>query len=229
MSSSDARSNTSMGMPEAGTSDMKLEVVTLPVSDVDRAKRFYQSLGWRLDADISVGDAFPVVQLTPPHSACPIAFGKGLTTAEPGSAQRLLLAVCDIDMARTDPLSRGAEISEVFHLAGGRVPGPDPQGRSYQTYALFSDPHGNAWLLQEIKTRLPGREWEDLSADVASRAALLHETADHHDPYEKTHAPHNWWDWYAAYMNAREQGRTPDEASQAAGRYMEEVKHVAAL
>ena len=224
-----AGSNTPMEMPEAGTVDMKLEVVTLPVSDVDRAKSFYQSLGWRLDADIAVGDAFRVVQLTPPHSACSIAFGKGVTTAEPGSAQRLLLVVYDIDAARDALVSHGAEVSEVYHLAGGRVPGPDPQRRSYQTYASFSDPDGNAWQLQEIRTRLPGREWEDLTADVASRAGLLKETAQHHDPYEKSHAPHNWWDWYAAYMDAREQGSTPDEASQTAGRYMEEVLHVKAL
>jgi catechol 2,3-dioxygenase-like lactoylglutathione lyase family enzyme len=140
---------------------MKLEVVTLPVSDVDRAKSFYESLGWRMDADIVRGDDFRVVQLTPPHSQCSISFGKGLTTAEPGTAQRLILAVDDIDTAREDLIGRGAEVSEVFHLAGGRVPGPDPEGRSYQTYASFSDPDGNAWLLQEIKTRLPGREWED--------------------------------------------------------------------
>jgi catechol 2,3-dioxygenase-like lactoylglutathione lyase family enzyme len=222
-------SSTSAEIPEAGTIDLKLEVVTVPVSDVDRAKRFYQSLGWRMDADIAVGDAFRVVQLTPPHSPCSVSFGKGLTTAEPGSAQRLLLAVYDIDAARADLLRRGAEVSEVFHLAGGRVPGPDPQRRSYQTYASFSDPDGNQWLLQEIRTRLPGREWEDLAGDVASRAGLLRETAEHHDPFEKSHAPHNWWDWYAAYMNARELGSTQEEASQAAGRYMEEVLHVAAL
>ena len=161
MSSTDARSNTSAEMPEVGSVDMKLEVVTLPVSDVDRAKRFYQSLGWRMDADIVVSDAFRVVQLTPPHSACSISFGKGVTTGEPGSVQRLLLAVHDIDAARDDLISCGVEVSEVFHLAGGRVPGPDPQGRSYQTYAAFSDPDGNGWLLQEIKTRLPGREWAD--------------------------------------------------------------------
>jgi catechol 2,3-dioxygenase-like lactoylglutathione lyase family enzyme len=141
--------------------DMMLEVVTLPVSDVDRAKNFYESLGWRTDADIVAGDAFRVVQLTPPHSSCSIAFGKGLTTAEPGSAQRLLLVVHDIDAARAELVSRGVEVSEVFHLAGGRVPGPDPQRRSYQSYASFSDPDGNAWQLQEITTRLPGREWED--------------------------------------------------------------------
>jgi len=160
MSSADASTNTSTGMSELGV-DMKLEVVTLPVSDVDRAKRFYQSLGWRLDADIVRGDAFRVVQVTPPHSNCSIAFGKGVTTGEPGSVQRLLLAVSDINAAREDLVRRGIEVSEVFHLAGGRVPGPDPEGRSYQTYASFSDPDGNGWQLQEITARLPGREWDD--------------------------------------------------------------------
>jgi catechol 2,3-dioxygenase-like lactoylglutathione lyase family enzyme len=140
---------------------MSLEVVTLPVSDVDRAKAFYESLGWRLDADIVAGDAFRVVQLTPPHSNCSIAFGKGVTTGQPGSCQRLLLVVPDINMARQDLLDRGVEVSELYHLAGGRAPGPDPEGRSYQTYAAFSDPDGNGWQLQEIKTRLPGRMWED--------------------------------------------------------------------
>ncbi|HEY3650332.1 MAG TPA: VOC family protein [Streptosporangiaceae bacterium] len=159
MTSTDASGSASTQTPEAGTIDMKLEVVTLPVSDVDRAKRFYQSLGWRLDADIAVGDAFRVVQLTPTQSACSVAFGKGVTTGEPGSVQRLILAVQDIDAARADLVSRGIEVSGLFHLAGGPVPGPDPEGRSYQTYASFSDPDGNGWLLQEIRTRLPGREW----------------------------------------------------------------------
>ena len=140
---------------------MNLEVVTLPVSDVDRAKSFYQSLGWRLDADIAAGDAFRVVQLTPPHSACSIAFGKGVTSGEPGSVKRLILAVADVDAARQDVGRCGVKVSEVFHLDGGRVAGRDPEGRSYQSYAAFSDPDGNEWLLQEITTRLPGREWED--------------------------------------------------------------------
>ena len=145
---------------QPGTVDMNLEVVTLPVSDVDRAKDFYQSLGWRLDADIAVGDAFRVIQFTPTHSACSIAFGRGVTTGEPGSISRLILAVSDIDAARQDLAGRGIDVSGVFHLAGGRVPGPDPEGRSYQTYAAFSDPDGNEFLLQEITTRLPGRVWE---------------------------------------------------------------------
>src|SRR5215475_11042798 len=120
--------------------DMKLEVVTVSVSDVDRAKRFYESLGWRLDADIAVGDNFRVVQLTPPHSACSVAFGKGVTTGEPGSIRRLILAVEDIFVACEDLKTCGVEVSEVFHLAGGRVPGPDPERRSSQSYASFSDP-----------------------------------------------------------------------------------------
>src|SRR5215471_10084145 len=161
VASTDASSSTSTQPPEAGTVDMKLEVVTLPVSDVDRAKSFYQSLGWRLDADIVVGDAFRVVQLTPTHSACSIAFGKGVTTGEPGSVKRLILAVEDVDAARESLSGCGVEVSDVFHLAGGLVHGPDPENRSYQSYASFSDPDGNEWLLQEITTRLPGREWDD--------------------------------------------------------------------
>lgn len=161
MSSAGSSPDASMEAPAPATIDLKLEVVTLPVSDVDRAKQFYTGLGWRLDADIVAGENFRVVQLTPPHSACSISFGKGVTTAAPGSAQRLLLVVDDIEAARGELVSRGAEVSGLFHLDGGPVPGPDPQGRSYQTYASFKDPDGNGWLLQEIRTRLPGREWED--------------------------------------------------------------------
>jgi catechol 2,3-dioxygenase-like lactoylglutathione lyase family enzyme len=138
--------------------DMNLEVVTVPVSDVDRAKAFYQSLGWRLDADIVAGDDFRVVQFTPPHSQCSIHFGKGLTTAEPGSLDRVILAVKDIDAARADLVSRGVDVGEVYET---KPPGSDVPGRSYFAYASFSDPDGNGWLLQEITTRLPGREWED--------------------------------------------------------------------
>ena len=147
--------------PHLAACAMKLEVVTLPVSDVDRAKRFYEALGWRLDADIAVGDAFRAVQLTPPHSPCSIAFGKGLTTGQPGSLKRLMLVVDDVEVAREEIDGCGVQVSEVFHLEGGRVPGPDPHGRSYQSFASFCDPDGNEWQLQEIKTRLPGREWED--------------------------------------------------------------------
>ena len=146
--------------PDIGTCDFRLEVVTLPVSDVDRAKVFYQRLGWRLDADIVRGDSFRVVQLTPPQSDCSIAFGIGLTSAPPGSAKRLMLVVDDVDHARAEISRCGVEVGEVFHLDGGRVPGRDPQGRSYQSYASFSDPDGNEWLLQEITERLPGRTWQ---------------------------------------------------------------------
>jgi catechol 2,3-dioxygenase-like lactoylglutathione lyase family enzyme len=139
--------------------EVKLEVVPVPVSDVDRAKGFYEGLGWGLDVDVVLGDDIRVVQLTPPGSACSIAFGKGLTTAEPGSAQGLELAAYDIDAAREDLVGRGVEVSEPFHRddEGGVSPGPDPERRSYGTYASFSDPDGNSWLLQEITERLPGR------------------------------------------------------------------------
>ena len=160
MSSTDMTTDTSA--PRAGTVDMKLEVVTLPVSDLDRAKSFYQSLGWRLDADFDLGGGARVIQLTPTHSECSIAFGTGLSTAEPGSVQRLEMAVNDIDEARADLISRGVEVSDVFHRDGTTMaPGPDPERRSYNSFASFSDPDGNSWLLQEITSRLPGRLWDD--------------------------------------------------------------------
>jgi catechol 2,3-dioxygenase-like lactoylglutathione lyase family enzyme len=147
---------------ELSSIDMKLEVVSVPVSDVDRAKRFYQGLGWRLDADISPRDDVRVVQFTPNQSQCSIGLEKGLTTAEPGSVQRLELVVSDMDAAREDLIGRGVDVSEPFHNgATGIEPGPDPDRGSYNTYATFSDPDGNSWLLQEVTTRLPGREWED--------------------------------------------------------------------
>jgi catechol 2,3-dioxygenase-like lactoylglutathione lyase family enzyme len=139
--------------------DMKLEVVVLPVSDVDRAKRFYEQLGWRLDADFGDGKDFRGVQFTPPGSAASIHFGKGLTTLAPGALQRLFLVVSDIEAARADLIRRGVAVSELFHQLPGAqpTPGPDPERRSYATYATFRDPDGNGWLLQEIKQRLPGR------------------------------------------------------------------------
>jgi catechol 2,3-dioxygenase-like lactoylglutathione lyase family enzyme len=159
MSSGGARAEASTESPELGTIDMKLEVVTLPVSDVDRAKRFYQGLGWRLDADFGAGDDFRAVQLTPPNSQCSIHFGKGLTASEPGSIDRLILAVTNIDAARDELVSRGVDVSEVYEA---KPPGFESvPGRSYFAYASFSDPDGNRWLLQEVSTRLPGREWED--------------------------------------------------------------------
>jgi catechol 2,3-dioxygenase-like lactoylglutathione lyase family enzyme len=158
MSSTDVSTDASTEVPEAGTIDMALEVVTLPVSDVDRAKSFYQSLGWRLDIDLVVSDDARTVQFTPPHSHCSIHFGKGLTAMEPGAVDRLMLAVTDIDAARDDLVSRGVDVSEVEER---RPPGLDAPGRSYFAQASFSDPDGNGWVLQEVTTRLPGREWED--------------------------------------------------------------------
>jgi catechol 2,3-dioxygenase-like lactoylglutathione lyase family enzyme len=147
---------------EIGTIDMKLEVVTIPVSDVDRAKRFYQQLGWRVDADFVAGEGVRAVQFTPPRSNASISFGTGLTTAAPGSAQRLELVVSDIVAARADLIARGVAVSELFHRGpDGLAPGPDPERRSYLSYASFSDPDGNGWLLQEVSARRPGRLWED--------------------------------------------------------------------
>jgi catechol 2,3-dioxygenase-like lactoylglutathione lyase family enzyme len=217
--------------------DMKLEVIVLGVSDVDRAKAFYEKLGWRLDIDVAA-DGFRGVQLTPPHSEASIIFGKGVTSAKTGAADGLVLTVNDLDAARADLIARGVYVSEVFHYAGGpfnntlenpRVPGRDPQGRSYFSFASFEDPDGNGWLLQEIRTRLPGREWKSTRAratDVVMLAELLRETAERHDPYEKTHAKHHWSDWYAPYLSARQSGSSPEEAGAAADRYMEEVLHV---
>src|SRR5262245_2984738 len=214
--------------------DMKLEVVLIGVSDVDRAKVFYENLGWRLDIDVAAGD-FRGVQLTPHNSEASIIFGKGIASAKPGSAGALVLAVDNLDAARDDLIARGVEVSEVFHYAGGpfnnaaenpRVGGRDPQGRSYFSFASFEAPDGNEWLLPQIRTRLPGRVWKSTRArtkDVATLAELLRETADRHDRYEKTHAEHRWSDWYAPYLSARENGSSPDEAAAAADRYMEEV------
>ena len=154
---------------KARTLETKLEVVIIPVSDVERAKRFYEKLGFRLDVDVAPNENYRAVHLTPPGSQASILFGKGVTSAQPGSIDRLLLAVYDIDAARQELLSKGADVSEVFHDSGGslgggfiagteaRAAGPDPQRRSYGSYASFSDPDGNVWLLQEIKERLPGR------------------------------------------------------------------------
>jgi catechol 2,3-dioxygenase-like lactoylglutathione lyase family enzyme len=215
--------------------DMKLEVVVIGVSDVDRAKAFYEKLGWRLDADFKKGDEFRVIQFTPHNSDASIIFGKGVTSPKPGAVKSLTLAVNDINAAREDLSARGVKVSEVFTFTGGpfndavkdsRVAGRDPEGRSYYSFASFEDPDGNGWLLQEIKTRLPGREWKSTPAramDVATLAKLLRETEERHGQYEKTHAKHNWWDWYAAYLGARQNGGSPEEAAAAADRYMEEV------
>ena len=218
--------------------NMKLEVVIVPVSDVDRAKAFYEMLGWRFDGNFTSGEKLRVVQFTPPLSEASIIFGKGITSAKPGSANGLVLAVDNVDAAREDLIARGAKVSEVFHYAGlpfnnsadnSRIKGRAPDDGSYFSFASFEDPDGNCWLLQEITTRFPDREWKSASAratDVATLAELLHETSEHHDHYEKTHAEHHWWDWYAAYLSARQDGSSSDDAATAANRYMDEVLHV---
>ncbi len=216
--------------PTAATVDLKLEVVVIPVSDVDRAKRFYGSLGWRLDADFAFDNGFRVVQLTPPGSGCSVQFGTNITSAAPGSAQGLYLIVSEIEAARDELVARGAEISEVFHAGApgaqfrrdgtsGRVSGPAPDHASYGSFATFSDPDGNSWLLQEIKTRLPGRGLSNL--DVATLTELLREAEEHHGEYEPTAPKHHWSGWYAAYIVARGRGRAPEEAAKDAGLHME--------
>ena len=209
--------------------DMKLEVVVIPVSDVDRAKSFYLKMGWRLDGDFASNDNnWRVIQVTPPGSACSFFFGKGLTRATPGNVQGLLLIVDDIEAARAELIGHGVDVGEAFHFEGdrlhftgtqGRLPGPDPERRSYLTLASFSDPDGNGWLLQEVKTRLPGRGLSSL--DVATLTPLLRETEERHGKYEATAPKHHWSEWYAAYLVARERGRTPDEAAKDAALYME--------
>lgn len=222
MASEDKDSTPTSPTPSGLGTDMGLEVVTLPVSDVDRAKSFYQSLGWRLDVDIAQGQDFRVVQFTPPHSQSSIHFGIGLTASPPGSVDRMILAVENIDVARDDLIRRGVAVSEAEDT---RPPGSDPAERSYSVYASFKDPDGNGWLLQEITTRLPGREWADRGMDVGALGDLLHETAEHHAAFEAIAPPHDWWDWYAAYASARKSGSTSEDASAAAG-HLAEVKHV---
>jgi catechol 2,3-dioxygenase-like lactoylglutathione lyase family enzyme len=193
--------------------DFKLEVVVVPVADVDRAKAFYQGLGWRLDADFVTGPDFRVVQVTPPGSACAIIFGTGVTSAAAGSAQGLQLVATDIDAARADLASHGAPVSEVFHDAGGvfhhagtasRVPGPAEGRKSYGSWVSFSDPDGNTWFVQEVTTRLPGRETSALAAfdSVAGLAgALRRAEAAHGKHEEETGKPDpDWPTWYAQYM-----------------------------
>ena len=220
MSSTQMSNEHATQIPTMAAVDLKVEVVVIPVSDVDRAKRFYQSLGWRLDADFANGDDWHVVQLTPPGSPCSIFVGKGLTTAAPGSVQGTFLIVNDVEAARSELVGRGVDVSDVFHFAGnllravgtkGRLPGPDPERRSYSSFASFSDPDGNSWLLQEIKTRLPGRGLSNF--DVATLTELLRETEEHHGEYEPTAPKHHWSGWYAAYIVARQQGKTPEEAA----------------
>jgi len=208
------------------TVDMKLEIVVIPVSDVDRAKEFYGRLGWRLDADFAGGDDFRVMQFTPPGSGCSVILGKNVTAAAPGSAQGLYLIVSDIEVARNELLGRGVKISEVFRDAGGvyagpdepylfgrrRVSGRDPEHRSYRSFASFSDPDGNGWLLQEVTTRLPGRidAATTTYASANDLASTLRRAEAAHGEHEKRTGGQrdaNWPDWYAAYMVAEQTGK----------------------
>ncbi len=201
--------------------DMKLEVVVLPVSDVDRAKRFYQTLGWRLDADFPFDNGFRVVQFTPPGSGCSVQFGTNITSAVPGSAQGLYLIVSDIEAARDELVASGVDVSEVFHEGkpgarfqpdgtSGRVSGPASDHASYRSFATFSDPDGNGWLLQEVTTRLPGRidAAETAFASTADLASAMRRAWAAHGEHEKRigAADPDWPDWYAAYMVAEQAG-----------------------
>ena len=210
MSSTQARSETAVETPRAQKIEMKLEVVVIAVTDVERAKRFYSELGWRLDADFVVGNDFRVVQFTPPGSPCSIHFGTGVTSAEPGSARGLYLIVSDIEAAHAELADRGVDVSEVFHRAGpGNPPlrGPDPERHSYASFASFNDPDGNSWLLQEITERLPGRVDADTTFTSSNDlATALRRAAAAHGEHEKRigQPDANWPDWYAEYM-VREQ------------------------
>jgi catechol 2,3-dioxygenase-like lactoylglutathione lyase family enzyme len=205
--------------------DMKFEIVVIPVSDVDRAKEFYATLGWRLDADYDNGSDFRVIQFTPPGSGCSVIFGRNVTAAMPGSAQGLYLIVGDIDAAREGLLRRGIAVSEAFHSPGDvyagpdepylfgsvRINGPDPERRSYRSFASFSDPDGNGWFFQELTTRLPGRI-DATTTNFASTndlASALRRAAAAHGEHEKRIGQHddNWPDWYAAYMVAEQSGK----------------------
>lgn len=219
----DERSKTATETSKPATVDMKLEIVVIPVSDVDRAKRFYGDLGWRLDADFAApsGD-FRVIQFTPPGSSCSVIFGKNVTAATPGSAQGLYLIVSDIEAARKDLIARGVAVSEPFHgesdrylgpdepylFGQARASGPDPARGSYRSFASFKDPDGNGWLFQEITTRLPGRvEGETTFASSADLAAALRRASAAHGEHEKRNGgryDENWPDWYADYI-VREQ------------------------
>jgi predicted enzyme related to lactoylglutathione lyase len=205
--------------------DLKLEIVVIPVSDVERAKQFYAKLGWRLDADFTGPDDYRVIQFTPPGSNASVIFGKNVTSAAPGSAQGLYLVVSDIEAARKELLARGIAVSEVFHHEGEgyggsdepylfgrrRTSGPDPEHRTYQSYASFKDPDGNGWLLQEVTARLPGRidTNETTFASVADLAAAFRRAEAAHGEHEKRTGVRdaNWADWYAEYLAAEQSGK----------------------
>jgi catechol 2,3-dioxygenase-like lactoylglutathione lyase family enzyme len=225
MTMTQVRGEAAIETSRAPRAAMKLEVVVIPVSDVDRAKRFYSNLGWRLDADFVSSDDHRVIQFTPPSSGSSVIFGKNVTAAAPGSAQGLYLIVSDIAAARDELLARGVKISEVFHGADDvhagtdepylfgrlRVSGPDPEHRSYRSYASFNDPDGNGWLLQEVTARLPGRvEADDTTfASQAELASALRRAEAAHGEHEKRIGQRDadWPSWYAEYMVAEQAGK----------------------
>jgi len=225
MTKPQAHSETAVETPKARGIDMKFEIAVIPVSDIDRAKSFYSKLGWRLDADFADGDDFRVMQFTPPGSPASVIFGKNVTAAAPGSAQGLYLVVSDVEAARKELISRGIEVSEVFHGAAGvylgadepylfgrhRVSGPDPDHSSYRSFASFKDPDGNGWLFQEVTARLPGRVDGDTTfASSTELAAALRRAAAAHGEHEKRTGGQydvNWPDWYAEYMVAEQAGK----------------------
>ena len=201
--------------------DVKFEVAVIPVADVDRSKKFYTTLGWRLDADFPFDNGFRVVQFTPPGSGCSIQFGTKMTSAAPGSAQGLYLIVSDVVAARRELVALGIDVSEVFHPetpgaqfqidGSGRISGVAPGHATYNSFATFRDPDGNGWLCQEVTTRLPGRGLSSL--DVATLTELLQEAEQHHGEYEPAAPKHHWSSWYAAYIVARQDGKSPEEAA----------------
>jgi len=223
MSSNPIRSNEPSGIAKAKNADVKLEVVVIPVSDVDRSKKFYGGLGWRLDADFPFDNGLRVVQFTPPGSLCSIQFGTKITPAAPGSAQGLYLIVSDIEAAREELAARGADVSEVFHAGtpgaqfqpggtSGRISGPAPNHASYWSFATFRDPDGNGWLLQEVTTRLPGRIDSGTTsfASASDLASAFRRAEAAHGEHEKRTGQRdaNWPEWYAAYMVAEQAGTT---------------------
>jgi catechol 2,3-dioxygenase-like lactoylglutathione lyase family enzyme len=219
MSTNEIRTNNVAASASVATADMKLEVVVIPVSDVDRAKQFYSRLGWRLDADRSVDSSFRLVQFTPPGSGSSIQFGISLTSAAPGSSQAMLLAVSDIEVARKELIVRGVDASEVFHCDAGtacrfsgvgtRISGPHPECLSYSSFVSFSDPDGNGWLLQEVTQRLPGRVTGNaVYASARDLAQAMIRAARAHGQHEtRIGQPDlNWPDWYAEYMTREQSG-----------------------
>lgn len=221
----EVQANGAAGDASVAKVDMKFEIVVIPVSDVDRAKEFYAQLGWRLDADYNNGSDFRIIQFTPPGSSCSVIFGKNITAAAPGSAQGLYLIVADVEAARQNLLRLGVKVSEAFHGAGDayagpdepylfgriRVGGPDPEHRSYRSFASFSDPDGNGWLFQEITTRLPGRIDSTTTSFASANdlAGAFRRAEAAHGEHEKRTGQRdaNWPDWYAAYMVAEQSGK----------------------